>query len=112
LFIYDYIYITYWLREPFDLANRFWFLAVFYIIPWMQGLMVYLYIEAQGKPPFAWALTGGILLALAVICRVWWPGAERMTRFGFALHYAIYGTVLAAGILAVGRFIRGYFCHQ
>lgn len=119
LICYDYIYITFVRIEPFELLNRFWFLSVFYIIPWFQALLLYLYIETKKTRSWIWGLSGIIFFTFFVILRSQWAIFEgsffdtmfdyperNVTMLGLALRYAIYGTLISASILSFVRFVK------
>lgn len=119
LICYDYIYITFVRIEPFELSNRFWFLSVFYIIPWFQALLLYLYIETNKTRSGVWGLLGLVFLAISVILRSQWATFEgsffdtmsnypegNVTMLGSALRYAIYGTLISASTLSFVRFVK------
>lgn len=119
LVCYDYIYIAFFRAEPFELYNRFWFLSVFYVIPWFQAFLLYLFIENYKTDKWVWGLLGLALFAISVLLRSQWATFEgsffdmmsdyperNVTMFGSALRYAIYGTVLSASILSLIRYIK------
>jgi len=126
LMIYDYIYITFLRMEPFDLLNRFWFLSVFYIIPWIQALILYLYIAYKKNiKGVHWMLLGITFFMFAVFFKSQWATFEgsffdtmsdyperNMTMLGSALRYAIYGSAFSASILSFGRFATGFVREQ
>lgn len=113
---YDLIYIHFILREPADFLNRFWFLSVFYIIPWIQAPIIYLYLNKKYREK-TWALIGiACLIAAGVLWRLWGAfeggffevmvdSPERnSTMLGSALKYSIYGTFLSMGFLLLFRY--------
>lgn len=119
LICYDYLYITFVRIEPFDLLNRFWFLSVFYIIPWFQAPLLYLYIETNKTRSRVWGLLGLVFFVVLAILGSQWAIFEgsffdtmsnsperNVTMLGSALRYAIYGTLISASILLFVRFVK------
>ena len=70
LMLYDYVYITYFRGEPFELLNRFWVLSIYYIIPWIQAALLYFYIVSKDIKDFLWVLLGSVFLVLSVLLRI------------------------------------------
>lgn len=111
LFCYDYLYINLILIQPFDLLNRFWFLSVFYIIPWYQALLLYLYIKTEISSGKVWFGLGSVFIILAVLLKNQWDIFDagffdtegNVSMLEAALRYSIYGTLLASSCLS---FIR------
>lgn len=115
--ILDYVYITVVRSEPFELENRFWVLAVFYIIPWIQALLLYPYVVYKNSKGFAWAISGVVFLILSVFLKIKWATFEgsffdmmsdyperKATMLGSALRYAIYGSTITASFLSFARY--------
>jgi hypothetical protein len=119
LFVYDLLYIKFVLKEPFDFINRFWFLSVFYIIPWIQAPILHWYSNNPGLNKKIWGLLFIICFVLAGFMRGQWATFEgcffdtmadysecHSTMFGSALKYSLYGTMLSLGIMSLIRFIK------
>jgi len=116
LIFYDLLYIKFILKEPFDLLNRFWFLSVFYIIPWIQAPILYWYSRNLGMNKKFWGLIVIICFVLAIFMRSQWATFEgsffdtmadyperNSTMLGSSLKYSLYGTMLSLGIMSLIR---------
>jgi len=118
LALYDYVYIQLIRGEPFELLNRFWYLAVFYVIPWFQAPLIYFFIASHSIKKRAWFILGVICFVSAGILYDLWATFEggffdfmsdspekSITIFESALRLSIFGTFLTVGVFSIFRFI-------
>ncbi len=116
LFVYDYIYIDLVRNEPFDLLNRFWFLSIFYVIPWYQAPLLYFYISAKRFNRRTWLTISVLSFIIAFVLHGQWAAFEgsffdpmvsyperSSTMLGSAIKLSIYGTLLSLGFLSLFR---------
>ncbi len=119
LMIYDYIYIHLVRREPFDLLNKFWYLSIFYIVPWFQAPLTYFFIVSDSFRKRSWLVLGLFSFISAILLYYWWaffeggffnymssyPG-RHITMLESALRLSILGTFISVGVLSTYRFIK------
>ncbi len=113
LLFYDYLYINFIRIEPFDLLNRFWFLSIFYIIPWIQALLLFLYIKTERVNGKVWLGLGFLFFIFAVFLKNQWAifdagffdTRRSISMLEAALRYSIYGTVLSSSLLSFLRIV-------
>ncbi|ADG81554.1 hypothetical protein TherJR_0684 [Thermincola potens JR] len=119
LMIYDIIYVDLIRHEPFDLLNRFWYLSVFYIVPWIQAPLIYFFLVSGSLRKRNWIILSMISLVLAVILYNFWGTFEggffdymssyperNITMLDSALRLSILGTVISVAVLSMYRFIK------
>jgi len=119
---YDYLYIHFVREEPFELLNRFWFLSVFYIVPWIQAPLLFLFVVYEKRFGKSWLLISVFLFIVSFVLYALWATFEgsffdvmsdyperKVTMLGSALRFSIYGTFLTAGFLALVKFAKNYF---
>ncbi len=118
LLIYDSFYIRFILKEPLDFMNRFWFLSVFYIIPWIQAPIIYGYVTDRRTNKKSWVIVTIAAFIIAGILRNQWAAFEgsffdtmsdfperNVTMLGSSLRYSLYGTSLITGVLSLIKLI-------
>lgn len=119
LMIYDYIYIHLIRQEPFDLLNRFWYLAVFYIVPWFQAPLIYFVIKSGRLHKRSWIILSLFSFISVAILYYWWGRFEggffnymstdpetNLTMLQSALRLSVFGTFISVGILSIIRFFK------
>ncbi|PKM77451.1 MAG: hypothetical protein CVU90_07510 [Firmicutes bacterium HGW-Firmicutes-15] len=113
LLFYDYLYINFIRLEPFDLLNRFWFLSIFYITPWIQALLLFFYIKTEKISGKLWFVLGFMFFILAEFLKNQWAIFDAgffdtklsISMLEAALRYSIYGTVVSLSFLSFIRIV-------
>lgn len=118
LIIYDSLYIHFVLKVPVDFVNRFWFLSVFYIIPWIQAPVIYWYLNKKLSRN-SWGLIGVAYFIIAGLLWIWWATFEggffdtmidyperNSTMLGSAFICSLYGTFLFLSLIRFSNIIK------
>ncbi|PKM41619.1 MAG: hypothetical protein CVV03_12140 [Firmicutes bacterium HGW-Firmicutes-8] len=119
LMIYDYIYVYLIRQEPFDLLNRFWYLAVFYIVPWFQAPLIYFFMKSGQLRKKSWIILSLFSFISAAFLYYWWGRFEsgffnymstdpetNLSMLQSALRLSVFGTFISVGILSIVRLLR------
>jgi hypothetical protein len=113
------VYIQIIRGESFELLNRFWYLAVFYVVPWFQAPLIYFFIVSNSINKKTWIILSIICFLSAGLLYDLWASYEggffdfmsdspekSITIFESALRLSIFGTFITVGILSIFRFIK------
>lgn len=119
LVLYDYVYIQLIRGESFELLNRFWYLTIFYVIPWFQAPLIYFFIVSESIKKRTWIILSLICFISAGVLYNLWAAYEggffdfmsaspekSLTIFESALRLSIFGTFISVGVLSVIRLIK------
>jgi len=119
LVLYDYIYVHLLRGEPFELLNRFWYLSVFYIIPWFQAPLVYFFIVSRSIRNRTWIILSLLCFITAAVLYHQWATFEggffdfmssypetSLTMLESALRLSIFGTFISVGTLSLLKLIK------
>ncbi len=119
LALYDYFYVQLIRGEPFELLNRFWYLAIFYVVPWFQAPLIYFFIASNSIKKKTWIILSLICFISAGLLYDLWATYEggffdfisdspekSLTIFESALRLSIFGTFVSVGVLSIFKFIK------
>jgi len=117
LVIYDFVYIAWILKEPFDLLNKFWFISVFYIVPWVQAFLIYLFLVSKSLKKRYWSILSIVFLILSAAMYYSWSGYSagffdhmttdpELSMLHSALRLSVFGTAASAAVASFYRFVK------
>lgn len=119
LALYDYVYVQLIRGESFELLNRFWYLAIFYVVPWFQAPLIYFFIASNSIKKKTWIILSLICFISAGLLYDLWATYEggffdfisdspekSLTIFESALRLSIFGTFVSVGVLSIFKFIK------